>query len=586
MERNDYLIRKKINKYMLTGVMTTVAIQLGNVVDAMIVGNLLGSIGNGAVSAATPFLYVLQAAAIFLGSGGAVAMAVRLGRRETENAGRIMGMCMLGALAWPLLFTALTPLTVPAYIRYMVHAGTLSDMVRQIITVYSLGMPVVSFVLVMAYLMNVDNHPSLAASMQIVANAVNLCLDFILVKYTPLGVTGSSLATILGYLAAGIIFIPRYFKSKNRMVQPVLKGISKSGALFSDIRQKGLPNLIYLLMTVISVAIMNSSIIKQLGDARYSAYAVANNTQLIVQMFFNGVASVITSVAGALFGDRDYYGMRRVVKRVVIMGLGIAGTIMLVFLLVPGLISGLYGFDNPELTPELHQCLRIFSVSFIFFVLNAIVQNYYKTIGYSYLSTTDNVCEILLLKVPLALLGMHLNGLPGLFTALVVSEAVTFILINLLRLLLQMRKKVSPVGFMAIPAERDDSICDITIRGNDSEAIALTKRIMKYCEEIGVSGEKRLALGMAAEELVSNIGRYAYDDPSDKYIDVCLSKKEDTLYLRLRDDGKPFDPVRYEPSAEAEEEMRGLAVIRKLNIKMSYVRVINLNNTVLEMEIP
>ena len=584
MERNDYLIRKKIYKYMLTGVMTTVAIQLGNVVDAMIVGNLLGSIANGAVSAATPYVYVLQAAAIFLGSGGAVTMAVRLGRRETENAGRVMGLCMAGAFLYPLIFTILSPLTVPLYTNAVAGTGELSGMVRQIVTVYSLGMPVISFVLVMAYLMNIDNHPSLSASMQITANVVNLVLDLILVKFTPLGVTGSTLATVLGYLTAGIIFIPRYLRSRNRMVKPVLKGFSGNKDVLSDITGKGLPNLIYLFMTVISVSLINTAIIRTLGEARYSAFAVASNTQLIVQMFFNGVVSVITSVAGALFGDRDYFGMRQVVKRVAVTGLAIAGILMLVFLTVPQVISGMYGFNNKDLLPELNTCLRIFSISFIFFIFNALVQNYYKTIGYSYLSTIDNVLEILVLKVPLAFTGMRLFGLKGLFSALVLSEALSFIVINLLRMLLQRLKRVSPKGFMAIPAENDDNICDITIQGNDEEAIALTKRIMKYCEENGVSPDRKQALGMAAEELVSNIGKYAYDRPEEKYIDVCLSKKKGRLYLRLRDDGKPFDPVRYVPGDNEEHEMQGLEIIKKLNVKMSYVRVISLNNTVLEIE--
>lgn len=54
---------------MLTGVMTTVALQLVNVVDAMIVRNLLGSIGNAAVSAALPYTYMLQVAMILFSSG-------------------------------------------------------------------------------------------------------------------------------------------------------------------------------------------------------------------------------------------------------------------------------------------------------------------------------------------------------------------------------------------------------------------------------------------------------------------------------------------------------------------------------------
>lgn len=43
MERNAFLINKKIHQYILPGVLMTVAMQLGNVVDGMIVGNLLGA---------------------------------------------------------------------------------------------------------------------------------------------------------------------------------------------------------------------------------------------------------------------------------------------------------------------------------------------------------------------------------------------------------------------------------------------------------------------------------------------------------------------------------------------------------------
>ena len=316
MERNDYLIKSKIYKYMVTGVMTTVALQLGNVVDAMIVGNLLGSMGNAAVSASTPYLYILQAAAILLGSGGAVTMAVLLGRRDVENSGRVMGFCMLFSILYPLIFTCLLPALVPGFVQLVGASGNLAVMIRGITTVYSLGMPVISFVLVMAYLINVDNHPALSANMHIVANLVNLLLDFLLVKFTSLGVVGAALSTVLGYLVAGIIFIPGYFKSKNRMVTPKLKGISGNKNLISNTVKSGFPNLAYLIMTVISVSVINGSVLRTLGDGYFSAYAVANNTQLIVQMFLNGVSSVIASVAGVLYGEKDYFGMRSVVSRV------------------------------------------------------------------------------------------------------------------------------------------------------------------------------------------------------------------------------------------------------------------------------
>ncbi|MBQ8979320.1 MAG: hypothetical protein IJ080_06130 [Oscillospiraceae bacterium] len=224
MERNDHLIRKKIYKYMFTSVLTTVALQLGNVVDAMIVGNLIGSSANAAVCAGTPFVYLLQVAAFLMGMGGAVTIAVLLGERDTDNAGRVMGVSLLASFVYPLIFTFLTPVTVPAYIHLLGLSGEQAEMVRQIITVYSLGMPVCSVVIAMTNMISVDNHPTLSSAMLITANVINLTCDVLLVKFTPLGLIGSTLSTIIGYAIGGLIFIPVYLKSKDRMVKPSLKG--------------------------------------------------------------------------------------------------------------------------------------------------------------------------------------------------------------------------------------------------------------------------------------------------------------------------------------------------------------------------
>ena len=94
-----------------------------------------------------------------------------------------------------------------------------------------------------------------------------------------------------------------------------------------------------------------------------------------------------------------------------------------------------------------------------------------------------------------------------------------------------------------------------------------------------------MQLGVAVEELILNIEKYGYKDASRKYIDVCLSKDGDRYYLRLRDDGIPFDPTSYESKEEHDEdEITGLELIRKLALKITYMRVLNLNNTVIEID--
>ena len=586
MERNDSLIKQKIYKYMLTGVMTTIALQLGNVVDAMIVGNLLGSIGNAAVSASMPYTYLLQAATILLASGGAVISAVLLGKHDSANAGKVMGGCLAAGLAYPLIFAAASPALVPAYVRFTGAGGDLAEMIGDFSFVYSVGMPVISLVIMFSYFMNADSHPSWAAGMNITANAVNLVLDFVLVKFTPLGMKGAALSTALGYLAAGLIFIPLYMRSGTRMLRPDIKGLTKMKPLAVQTLKRGLPNLAYLVMTVIAMSIMNRVIIGALGDGYYSAYAVTDNTQNIVQMFLNGISSVIASVAGVLYGEKDYFGMRTVLKRVLKAALTAGAVIMAVFLAVPGAIALLYGYDNAAVMPELLKGLRIFSFSFGFFILNAVSQNYYRTTGQTFLATAGMALELLIFKVPLMIAGMKLFGFSGLFAAIIASELLAFILLNAIRIYMQKTGKVPQKGFMAIPDRRDGEICDLTIKGGDENAVDISGKIIEYCINEDMSERQAKIMGLATEELVANIGRHGYPDTEKKNIDICLSKSDGSFFLRLRDDGVPFDPVSYEPADEqrGEKYIGGLELLKKLAVNISYMRVINLNNTIVEIK--
>ena len=55
------------------------------------------------------------------------------------------------------------------------------------------------------------------------------------------------------------------------------------------------------------------------------------------------------------------------------------------------------------------------------------------------------------------------------------------------------------------------------------------------------------------------------------------------MILRIRDDGLPFDPTKYEADEGIEYNTSGINMINKLTNKVSYMRVLNLNNTVIEM---
>ena len=95
-ERNHRLIDGKLTKYLLPSVMMTMAMQLGAIVDTMLVGNLLGTQAMSAIRLCMPVMTVEQVVGYGLGTGAAIASATLLGQRDnTREKGKRDRRCSL-----------------------------------------------------------------------------------------------------------------------------------------------------------------------------------------------------------------------------------------------------------------------------------------------------------------------------------------------------------------------------------------------------------------------------------------------------------------------------------------------------------
>ena len=69
-QRNERLIENKIWKYLLPGIMMSLALQLGNIVDTVFVGNFLGTEAMSAITLVLPMETLIQVTGYCLGMGG------------------------------------------------------------------------------------------------------------------------------------------------------------------------------------------------------------------------------------------------------------------------------------------------------------------------------------------------------------------------------------------------------------------------------------------------------------------------------------------------------------------------------------
>ena len=579
--RNDYLISKKFYRYLIPSFLSEMAMHMGSVIDAVIVGNLIGVDALSAVTLASPVVQILHLPGLILGLGGATLAAIWLGERKIKEASDMFSACVIAGIIFSIagglsVFWVNAPIA-----KLVVDDPQLLTFVEKYLFINILGLPIMTLAFLTCEFLSVDNHPDLGAWMFSIAEAVNIIFDIVLVKFAGMGMEGAAAATILGY-ACGLFTLIYYARSNDRMLKFRWSGVAWFKDIFSAIKT-GTPRVSLELMQAIQIFVLNTAVLEILGVEAMEIYAVCSNTLIMAELLAGGIISVIPNICGVLYGEKDYFGIRQLMRKVLTLSGILISILTVVFLVFPEKIALLFGLESEELLPTAAVCLQIYSFSFVLYVFNEFLQIYYQTILETMLATLDTILEFFVLLIPITFLLMHYYGIYGVCAAVPISELLTIFIVEGTRKFLQDRGKLPQEGLLMIPNPAHDDSFDVTIEAGEENAVNISKKIIDYCRAQNVDERTAYILGLAAEEIAVNISRYGYGKVKKPYIDINLSHDGEQWILRIRDDGIPFDPTQYQPEEENKFLLGGINLIKGLAKNLNYVRVLNMNNTIIEI---
>lgn len=582
IKRNDYLVSKKFYEYLIPSFLSELALHMGTVIDAAIVGNLIGVDALSAVTLSNPIIQILYIPGMILGLGGATLAAVWLGERKIKEASQIFSACIVGGI----IFTVLAGLSAfwisePIANILASDAPYLATLVENYIFINILGLPIISMTVLTCEFMSVDNNPDLGAWMFAIAAVVNIIMDIVLIKFTGLGIYGAAAATVIS-AACGLSTLIFYARAKNRMLQFYLSGIEWMKNILETLKI-GMPRVTLEIMQALQIFILNTAVLQMLGVEAMEIYAVCTNTLIMAELLAGGIISVIPNICGVLYGEKDYFAIRRLMKKVLVLSSGLILILTVVFLIFPEKIAIIFGMEKESLLPTAAVCLQIYSLSFVFYVFNEFLQTYYQTILETMLATLDTVLEFFALLIPITFLLMHYYGIYGVCAAVAISELLTIIIVEATRKFLQNRGKLPQEGLLMIPNPEHDDTFNCTIEATEKNATGISEKIIEYCQARNVNERTAYILGLSAEEIAVNISRYGYENVKKSYVDISLSFDGEHWLLRIRDDGIPFDPTKYKPDEEGKFLLGGINLIKKLAKNFTYTRVLDMNNTIIEV---
>jgi anti-sigma regulatory factor (Ser/Thr protein kinase) len=125
-----------------------------------------------------------------------------------------------------------------------------------------------------------------------------------------------------------------------------------------------------------------------------------------------------------------------------------------------------------------------------------------------------------------------------------------------------------------------EPVVDIRLTESPRELRRLGARVRAFAEGHALSAGATDALGLALEEVVTNVISYAFDDTGQTRheIHVRLARDPGAVTVTVTDDGRPFDPtaVEIDRSASSLEEVEpggwGIRLVRQLMNDVRYHR--------------
>jgi Na+-driven multidrug efflux pump len=385
---------------------------LGNVVDAVIVGNLIGEDGVSAINLTKPVVQVMFTLNMLLATGAGMLVGIELGKKNHQGVAYYFTLAMATCLAVGVLFTA-CGIAIPDVVTgwLCTNEGLLS-LTQDYLQVMMIGAPAYMVMWALTTMAGVDGSPRLASIAILIDNAVNLSLDLVFIQVLGWGIEGSSTATVIGHLV-GIAIICRHFRYKDNHLRFTLLPTVQDKFSFATLRaslgkivNQGAPLAVACGTLALLYVACNHSVSLAKGRVGLFALAVCMNLLQIYNLFLAGVERTIQSLGSIEVGRGDNETFQLILRksfRFITISMVIICVAVWIF---PASIARGFGADSEATVSETVSALRAFALSLALWCYIDTIMVVYKLYDYHKMSLLISFM-ISLMVIPVLWLVAH-----------------------------------------------------------------------------------------------------------------------------------------------------------------------------------
>lgn len=423
LEQEPY---KVFLKYILPSIFGLLAISSASIVDGYFVGNYVGSIGLAAVNITYPIFSILFGVGLMFAVGSSVMVAKLLGEKNNDEALNLFSKTIISIIIFSLFSCVLVYFNIDNILYFLNIGDDLKSSASLYLSIIIIFLPCIMVGIVVDYFVRADENPNLSFIALFLSAVINISLDYIFIVIFDYGLEGAAFATGISYAMVIFILLPHFFTKKAKL--KFMKPRGSFSIIFRALKN-GVSEFINESSAGITVMIFNFMMIKYLGTTGVAAYTIVTYFIMISIMISFAIADGLQPIIAKHFGAKEFIRIRSFLKLAFGSVLGFSFFLVLFVFLNPQSLVNIFLDSNEIYTKEITiEFLSYTWVAFLFIGVNILITSYLTSIHQPTASATISIVRSLIFPVIFITILAYSFGLVGVYIALPLSEAITFLI--------------------------------------------------------------------------------------------------------------------------------------------------------------
>ncbi|WP_295722409.1 MATE family efflux transporter [uncultured Methanobrevibacter sp.] len=572
MYREYKFLNNKYKSILVSTILVQLSDKIGTVLDTIIIGFLLGSLYLPAINIVTPFLFLIGCIYTLYGNGGSILSLKAKNEFDYEKTNKYFTLSIIGSVLVSFVYS----IFIFIFADFLLHALNTPKEIFIISKTYLLiitGFFILNtYIKVLSFFIKSDGEAKLTLRAILIANILNIILDFVLYKLLEPTITSIALALVIGYLISAI-YISRYYFKKDAS----FKLVSLSKISFKDFIQftisalHSTPELIGRIFLTVKTSVILYLCATFLGTSGLLAYLVYDNVATIFYLTITGIMNAANPIITLFYNENDYPAVKFIMKKSVGYVLIVTLVISSILIIYPEILLKLFSITSLNQQKIVTTTIILTSIGLIGKNLCLILINYTQSISKFNISAIMNFMEEF--ACPLIFLPLCISQYAGIgiWIAITLSEIVTTSIYPLLVRKYKRKDKDSFVNTLLMVQDSESIYWTIT-RGTFEELDASmqksNKEIIKSIESI--FSRDYLIITKSLECIAKNIFN---EEKNINKIDISIINNKDQTIIRLIHEGNAYNPFENEKLSQFEY----IKNLKTFKYSFDYYRLFELN---------